>query len=30
MVLPQLFLTGYELPAIAADPGAFTLPGDPG
>ena len=30
VVLPELFLTGYELPAIAADPGAFTLgPGDP-
>jgi 5-aminopentanamidase len=30
LVLPELFLTGYELQAIAADPGTWTLgPGDP-
>lgn len=30
MVLPELFLTGYELPGIVADPAAYTLlPADP-
>jgi predicted amidohydrolase len=29
LVLPELFLTGYELPAIAADPPAYAVgPGD--
>lgn len=25
LVLPELFLTGYELPAIVADPQTYTL-----
>jgi predicted amidohydrolase len=27
LVLPELFLTGYELPGIVADPAAYTLDG---